>query len=85
MTMMNADITKMNYWDDDINDKVLSFYHEDFQNDDLDEDEDKDKLTISYFRCPWQTTRGVASAAFYTNYSRWLQHFINHSFIYKRI
>ena len=40
--MMTADITKMNYWDDDINDKVLSFYHEDFQNDDPDEDEEKD-------------------------------------------
>ena len=72
MTMMTADITKMNYWDDDINDKVLSFYHEDFQNDDPDEDEEKEKLTISYFRCPWQTTRGVASAASFTNYSRWL-------------
>ena len=49
---------------------------------DLDEDEAKGQLTISYFRCPWQTTRGVASAASYTNYSRWLQHFINHqSFI----
>ena len=34
-----------------------TWWDNDHLDDDLDEDEDKDQLTISYFRCPWQTWR----------------------------